>query len=105
MLALIAPFQGCASMNQRPTELLPTRSTYRTGPFAIHSHKAMRHKDPIVQELESLTREVAARIGGPVPGQDSSTFYTIIIQNSHQDGPILLPQKKPDRFTPIKAII
>jgi D-ribose pyranose/furanose isomerase RbsD len=78
MLALIAPFQGCASMNQRPTELLPTRSTYRTGPFAIHSHKAMRHKDPIVQELESLTREVAARIGGPVPGQDKTVDVYIL---------------------------
>jgi D-ribose pyranose/furanose isomerase RbsD len=75
---LIVSFHGCASMNKRPTELLPTRSTYRTGPFAIHSHKAMRHKDPIIQELESLTREVAIKIGGPIPGQDKTVDVYIL---------------------------
>ncbi len=69
---------GCASMNNRPTELLPTRSTYTTGPFAIHSHKKMTQMDPIVQELESLTRQVSSRIAGPVSGQDKKVDVYIL---------------------------
>lgn len=54
---------GCALTNNRHTELLPTKSTYKTGPFVIHSHKPLRKNDPVVQELDSLTARVVAKIG------------------------------------------
>lgn len=60
---LVMAQTGCASGQKRPSQLLPSRSSYRTGPFVIHSHKSMRHKDPVVQELESLSRSVVSHIG------------------------------------------
>lgn len=76
---------GCATMSKRPTELLPTRATYQTGPFVIHSHKKLGAKDPMVKELESLTKQVAAKIGGPVPGPEKTVdVYILADEGSFQ---------------------
>ncbi|MFM7593052.1 MAG: hypothetical protein ACKO85_14790, partial [Isosphaeraceae bacterium] len=68
LICLLFATSGCATTQNRHTELLPGRSTYRTGPFVIHSHKPIRQKDTIVRELESLSRSVATKIGAsPAP--------------------------------------
>lgn len=68
LLFLLFATCGCATTQNRQAELLPSRSTYRTGPFVIHSHKPIRQKDTIVRELESLSRSVATKIGAtPAP--------------------------------------
>ncbi len=68
LLSLLVAASGCATTSNRHNELLPSRSTYRTGPFVIHSHRPIRQKDTIVRELESLTRNVSTKIGAsPTP--------------------------------------
>lgn len=72
-------------MNKRPTELLPTRATFKTGPFVIHSHKSMKKQDPLVKELESLTKQVAGKIGGPMPGPEQKVdVYILANETSFQ---------------------
>jgi hypothetical protein len=63
IVVFLAVASGCASMNRRPDSLLPERQVLRTGPFRIHTHRAMKHNDPVVAELESLSKTVGNAIG------------------------------------------
>lgn len=69
---------GCVASQKQNSELLPSRSSYRTGPFVIHSHKSLRHKDPVVQELESLTRKVVSLTGASTQKPDAKVDVYIL---------------------------
>lgn len=76
---------GCAVSQKQPSELLPTRSSLKTGPFVIHSHEKLRKSDPVVRELESLTRQVVAKIGaGSHSSENLVDVYILADETSFQ---------------------
>ncbi|MBI1324127.1 hypothetical protein GC170_13205 [bacterium] len=77
-LASQATVSGCAAMNRRPESLLPDQYTFRSGPFRIHTHKPIRSNDPMVAELDSLSRDVSKAIGQPEqPGHEHVDVYLL----------------------------
>lgn len=77
LLAFLA-LTGCAAMNRRPEALLPDHHVFRTGPFRIRTHKPVKAGDPLVAELDSLSREVGLAIGVPrYEGPDAVDIYLL----------------------------
>ncbi len=77
-LAFQTCLSGCAAMNRRPESLLPDRYTFRTGPFRIRTHKPIKASDPLVAELDSLSRGVSNAIGQPIrPGHEHVDVYLL----------------------------
>lgn len=69
---------GCAAMNRRPESLLPDHHVLRTGPFRIRTHKPLKASDPLVAELDSLSRQVGRAIGVPkYEGPDAVDVYLL----------------------------
>lgn len=69
---------GCAAMNRRPESLLPDHHVLRTGPFRIRTHKPLKASDPLVAELDSLSRQVGRAIGvAKYEGPDAVDVYLL----------------------------